>query len=553
MIPLPSGSPVPARPAVASPLRIRKNAALLMAVLLLALGACGGGNDGALPADGQMVPLATEAATTQDLPQPLATNPLPTRAEVVRAMRRVNENWIVNHAAPGDRGWARATYYEGDMAMHAAYPDPLYLGYALKWATTNNWSLYQGVTTRHADNQCAGQTYVDLYRLDPQPVRIAMIEANLDNMLATSVVNDWWWVDALQMAMPVFARFAVLRNDSAYSERMYRMYDWTKRGEGGGLYDAARGLWWRDASFIPQRAPNGQPVFWARGNGWAFAAHARTLEELDKRATPDPHRAEYVQTFQQMAAAIAALQQPSGFWAPNMLDATSPPGPETSGTAFFTYGLAWGINHGLLDAGTYLPVVDKGWRAMVNVAIDATGRLGYIQPVGVGPAATATAADNHDFGVGAFLLAGSEVLKLAPGATPATVSSSNAALGRPVTASSQQAGNEAPGAVDNDLTTRWSAEVYPQWLRVDLGSVKAVRGVEVVALAQRAYRFRVEVSSNDSTWTTAVDATSNSETAAFLERPFAAPVDARYVRLTVTGVAGNITPWTSIVEFRVLQ
>jgi hypothetical protein len=145
------------------------------------------------------------------------------------------------------------------------------------------------------------------------------------------------------------------------------------------------------------------------------------------------------------------------------------------------------------------------------------------------------------------------VLKLAPGATPAIVSSANAALTGMVTASSQQAGNEASGAIDNDLTTRWSAEVYPQWLKVDLGAVKPLRGVELVALAQRAYRFRVEVSSDNATWATAVDATSNTETAAFLERPFAATLNARYVRLTVTGVAGNATPWTSVVEFRVLQ
>lgn len=150
-------------------------------------------------------------------------------------------------------------------------------------------------------------------------------------------------------------------------------------------------------------------------------------------------------------------------------------------------------------------------------------------------------------------MAGSEVLKLAPRAMPALISSANVARAGTVTASSQQAGNEAAGAIDNDLTTRWSAEVYPQWLKVDLGSVKPVRGVEPVALAQRAYQFRVEVSSDNATWATAVDATSNTEAAAFLERPFTAPVDARYVRLTVTGVAGNATPWTSIVEFRVLQ
>ena len=509
------------------------------AAVALVLAGCGvAGDPAGAPTE---VPIAAAAA-----------NPLPSRSDVVAAMRRVNENWIVNHTDPGDADWARATYNEGNMGMVGAYPDPMYLGYALRWATANSWALIDGATTRNADHQCAAQTYVDLYRRDPQPVRIAMIQADLANMLATSVVNDWWWVDALQMAMPVFARFAVLRDDTRYADRMYQMYSWTKRSEGGGLYDTGRHLWWRDSSFLTRRAPNGQPVFWARGNGWVLAAHARAIDELDRRSVVDPHRDEYVQTFRDMAAALAALQRPTGFWSPNLLDPASPSGPETSGTALFTYALAWGVHHGLLDAATYLPIIDRSWRAMVNVAIDATGKLGYIQPVGVGPAGVATAADNYDFGVGAFLLAGGELLGLAPGDLPATVSSRNLALGGVATASAQQTGNEAAGAIDNDLTTRWSAQTFPQSLTVDLRAVKTASGVEIVALAQRAYRFRVEASTDRVSWTTAVDDPANTETAPFLLRPFAAPRPARYVRLTVTGVAGNVTPWVSIVELRVL-
>jgi rhamnogalacturonyl hydrolase YesR len=509
------------------------------AAVALALAGCGVAGD-------------PEGAPTEVRITAAAVNPLPSRSDVVAAMRRVNENWIVNHDDPGNADWARATYNEGNMGMVGAYPDPMYLGYALRWATANGWALIDGATTRNADHQCAGQTYVDAYRRDPQPVRIAMVEADLANMLATSAVNDWWWVDALQMAMPVFARVAVLRNDTRYADRMYQMYTWTKRSEGGGLYDTGHHLWWRDSSFLTQRAPNGQPVFWARGNGWVLAAHARVIDELDRRSVVDPHRDEYVQTFRDMAAALAALQQPTGFWPPNLLDPASPSGPETSGTALFTYGLAWGVHHGLLDPATYLPIIDRGWRAMVNVAIDATGKLGYTQPVGVGPAGVATAADNFDFGVGAFLLAGGELLSLAPGVLPATVSSRNLAPGGVATASAQQTGNEAAGAIDNDLTTRWSAQTFPQSLTVDLGAVKTASGVEIVALAQRAYRFRVEISTDSVSWTTAVNDPANTETAPFLSRPFAAPHPARYVRLTVTGVAGNVTPWVSIVEFRVL-
>ncbi len=478
---------------------------------------------------------------------------LPSKVDIVDTMRRVNENWIVNHIAAGDRGWARATYFEGNMALYDVYPDQVYLNYSLKWAENNDWSLYGGDATRNADNQCAGQTYIDLYRLDPQPERIEMITNNIDNMLKTDKIDDWWWVDALQMAMPVFSRLAVLNDDSTYSERMYDMYRWTKYNEGEiGLYNEDHHLWWRDSTFIDDRAPNGKNVYWARGNGWVFAAHVRTIQELDKRQFSDPHRQEYVQTFKDMAAALSLLQQSSGFWSANLLDPSFPGGPETSGTAFFTYGLAWGVNYGLLDPSTYLPVIAKGWNAMASVAIDETDRLGYIQPVGIGPSAPTSPSDNYDFGVGAFLMAASEVLKLASGPMPENISDLNLSLTASVSVSNQQTGNGATGAVDNDLTTRWSAETFPQWISLDLGSSQLIDGVEIVPLAQRAYHFTIDVSANGVQWNRVIDDSSNKEKGAFLRRYFTAQ-NARYVRVTIDGVEGNITSWVSLVELRVLQ
>lgn len=349
---------------------------------------------------------------------------MPSKEDVILAMRRANDYWIENHASPGDNGWARATYFEGNMAMYAAYPDEAYLDYALKWADGNTWGLSGGAATRNADNQYAGQTYIDLYRIDPVPMRIEMIESSISSMIAGDIINDWSWVDALQMAMPGFAKLAVLRNDTAYADRMYEMYNWTKRSEGNdGLYNTTDHLWWRDSTFKPPvAAANGKNVYWSRGNGWAIAAHVRVLEELDKLPVADSHRAEYVQTFQDMATALAALQQPDGFWYQNLLDPTDPAGPETSGTAFFTYALAWGVHHDLLPADTYLPVIARAWQALAATALGNDGKLGYIQPGGDRPTTTTTKDDYYDFGVGAFLLAGSEVLALATGPTPSPVS-----------------------------------------------------------------------------------------------------------------------------------
>ncbi len=180
------------------------------------------------------------------------------------------------------------------------------------------------------------------------------------------------------------------------------------------MYDPAAHLYYRDASFIypAKQTPNGKKVFWSRGNGWALAALARILRDLP---ATDPNRAEYVATFQEMSAALKAVQRPDGFWNMSLYDPHHYPGPETSGTALFVYGMAWGINNGLLSGTTYRPAVAKAWNAMVTTAVHPDGKLGYVQGIGLSPVPTrqVTYESTTDFGVGAFLLAGSEVFKLA--------------------------------------------------------------------------------------------------------------------------------------------
>lgn len=482
---------------------------------------------------------------------------LPTKTDVVLAMRRANDYWIENHVSPGGNDWARAVYFEGNTAMYAVYPDDAYLSYAVNWANSNNWGLIGGATTVIADNHCAGQTYIDLYRINPVPQRIEMIESSLASMQVSNTTNYWWWVDALQMAMPVFAKVAVLRNDIKYAERMYEIYNWTKYSQGtDGLYNKTDHLWWRDATFKPPvAAENGKNLYWSRGNGWAIAAHVRVIEEIDKLPVADPHRAEYVQTLQEMASALAAIQQPDGFWYQNLLDPTDPAGPETSGTAFFTYALAWGVNHHILPAHTYLPTIARAWHALAEVALGTDGRLGYIQPGAISPTRATTKNDHFDFGVGAFLLAGSEVLALANGPMPRLISDLNMAHGSAATASASQTGNEALYAVDNDLTTYWCAQGYPQWLELDLGEAHTIRGAELAPYKQRPYQFRIETkASQDAIWETVVDDTANRESSPFFQRMFDSR-EVRFVRLTITGIDSSaiFTDQICVDEFRVLE
>lgn len=343
---------------------------------------------------------------------------LPTKSDIISTMRLVDEHWMARNTTPGNNQWARAAYFTGHLDFYKIYPKQQYLDYALLWANNNNWSLNGGTGTRNADNQICGQIYIDLYEMDNKQDsdRIAAIKTSIDNMVNSTKQDDWWWVDALYMAMPVFTRLGVLYDDEAYFTKMYEIYLNTKVTR--SLYNTNEHLWYRDESFDPPYyTPGGEDSYWSRGNGWVIAAHVRVLQQLP---VDHPNRAEYIETFQQMAAALLPRQREDGFWNVSLDDPADFGGPETSGTSFFTYSLAWGINNGLLDSLTYAPAVIKAWNGLTNIAVQPTGFLGYVQGVGTNPSSSqpVTVGTTADFGVGAFLLAGTEVLKMADGEMP---------------------------------------------------------------------------------------------------------------------------------------
>lgn len=318
--------------------------------------------------------------------------------------------------------WTRATYYEGLMALYRIKPDEKFYEYAVQWAESHNWGpAYGGTTTRNADNQACGQTYIELYQIDPKPERIEKIKTVIDNMINSSKIDDWWWIDALHMAMPIFAKLGVVYNDTIYFNRMYEMYMHTKTVEGdSGLYNKIDHLWWRDKNFDPPHtSPNGEDTYWSRGNGWVLAALARILDVMPENA---PHRDEYIKTFKEMAEALVDVQREDGFWNVSLHDPNEYGGKEASGTAMFTFGLAWGINNGLLIDPVYEQAAIKGWYALANDALHENGFLGYVQSTGKQPSdgqpVTYDRAPNfEDYALGAFLLAGSEIYKIADNIT----------------------------------------------------------------------------------------------------------------------------------------
>lgn len=352
---------------------------------------------------------------------------LPDKKETLKTVTKVNDyfmkkyadyrtpSFVKNVTRPSNI-WTRGVYYEGLMALYSVYPRDDYYKYAVDWSNYHEWGFRNGTTTRNADDYCASQTYIDLYNICPDPERIRKVKANIDMLVNTPQVNDWWWIDAIQMGMPVFAKLGKLTGKQKYFDKMWDMYEYTRNKHGeNGMYNQKEGLWWRDQDFDPPyKEPNGKNCYWSRGNGWVYAALVRVLNEIP---TDEKHRADYINDFLTMSKAIKNCQRTDGFWNVSMHDESNFGGKETSGTALFVYGMAWGVRNGLLDRKEYLPVLLKAWNAMVKDAVHPNGFLGLVQGTGKEPKDSQPVTydkvpDFEDFGVGCFLLAGSEVYKL---------------------------------------------------------------------------------------------------------------------------------------------
>lgn len=351
---------------------------------------------------------------------------LPKKGFVVAPLRLANQYFMNKWPDPGktimtnierpSNIWTRGVYYEGLMALYSIDKQQKYYDYAVDWSAKHKWSMRSGVNTRNADDQTCGQTYIDLYMIDKKPERIQAIKASIDGMVKSEKRDDWNWIDALQMAMPVFVRLGAVYNDTSYFRKMYDLYSFSKYNHGGkGLYNAAEHLWWRDRAFVPPyKEPNGENCYWSRGNGWVVAALVRTLTLLPKS---DAHYSEYLQDYKDMCAALVPIRRADGFWNVSLRDSTHFGGKELSGTALFTYGFAWGVNNGVLDKKTYQPLVIKSWNALVKDCVHADGMLGYVQGTGKEPKDGQPVTYDHipdfeDYGLGCFLLAGSEVYKM---------------------------------------------------------------------------------------------------------------------------------------------
>jgi unsaturated rhamnogalacturonyl hydrolase len=306
------------------------------------------------------------------------------------------------------RIWTWSVLYTGFMAASDSLEDAKYRDAMRAMGESYHWGLRSKLP--NGDDQSIAQTYIELYMKDKKPEEIAAIKDALDAVLAAPRVElgtgkriEWWWCDALFMSPPVWARMYAVTGDKKYITYLDEEFAKTIQL----LYDPTLHLYSRDATYLSLKEKNGQKMFWSRGEGWVMGGLARTLEYLPK---DDPARAKYEQQLREMSAALAKVQGPDGLWRPGVLDPGAYPEPEISGSALMTFGMAWGINNGVLDRKTYEPVVAKAWAGMLK-HVYADGRLGDIQQTGAEPNLYKPSA-SYNYGVGGFLLAGSEIRQM---------------------------------------------------------------------------------------------------------------------------------------------
>ncbi|MBO9543462.1 glycoside hydrolase family 88 protein [Caulobacter sp.] len=310
------------------------------------------------------------------------------------------------------RGWIQGAFYVGLSAFAERTGDLTYAGAIWNHGDEEGWGL--GKRPLHADDHVIAQAWLWFYARDHNPAQIAPVKARFDAILADPPTADlkfidgteqqpcqvrWCWSDALFMAPPTWTALSAATKDPRYAAYGAKEF-WAATDY---LLDKDQSLYFRDSRFFERRDAQGRKIFWSRGNGWVYAGIVNILKTLPAN---HPDRPRYVALFRKMSARIAALQKPDGYWSVSLLAPEHSP-PESSGTAFFVYGLAWGVNQGLLKDPKYARSARLGWSALAR-AVQPDGRLGWVQQVGYAPDHV-EAGDTQLYGAGAFLLAASEV------------------------------------------------------------------------------------------------------------------------------------------------
>ena len=346
--------------------------------------------------------------------------PAISKSSIKSTLKKVADYQVQTPLTHTETDWTNGALYAGMVEWASIAGDEKYYNWLIEIGSRNNWTYNHRKDPRgryHADDYCVGQMYLELYRKFGKPEMLQPMRDYFDEILGNPSKLDlefnftdtywpterWSWCDALFMGPTVWAKMAAITGEQKYLDFMFDEYKATT----DYLFNRENHLYFRDSRFMSKKEANGQPVFWGRGNGWVFAGLPVIIREL-----PDDYRnkAWFVNLYKEMAAKIVSVQDEKGYWHASLLDPDSYPNPEMSATGFFVYGLAWGINNRYLDKKTYMPSVLKAWKSMTD-AVWPDGKVGWIQPIGEDPR-NVTREMTEVYGVGGFLMAGTEVYKM---------------------------------------------------------------------------------------------------------------------------------------------
>jgi len=338
------------------------------------------------------------------------------KAKSVKKIMEKVANWQLNTwEEKGSKyrwnDWTNAAGFTGLMALTNISNKKQYVKILMEKSDSLGWET--GPRRFNADDYCIGQTFSLLFAKYKDENMIANFRWLADSIAAAphteslewknNISNrEWAWCDALFMGPTALSYLSTVTGEQKYLDIAVKL--WWKTTD--YLYDSAEHLYSRDGSYLNKKEKNGAKVFWSRGNGWVFAGLVRVLDNMPENY---PGRIRFVNLYKDMAAKVASIQQPDGSWHASLLDPASYPIKEMSGTGFYCYGLMWGINNGLLDKNEYWPVIEKAWQVLTS-SVHEDGMLGYIQPIGAAPDKV-DANSTEIYGVGSFLLAGSELYK----------------------------------------------------------------------------------------------------------------------------------------------
>ncbi len=305
-----------------------------------------------------------------------------------------------------DRNWERATYYTGVMAFYNATEDKEILDQSIKWSDSHNWEIGNEIMFPANRFTCV-QTYLEIFFHTGDTTQIEKARVYMDaeiKQTEPAYLRGWYYIDALYVGPPAFVMMSKATGENKYADYINPVF-WEIADQ---LYDSTIGLFYRDSKArFNEQSENDKRVLWSRGNGWVMAALPRMMIYLQK---DNPYYNRYKDLLISMAKVLKDRQGEDGFWRVNLDDCDEFPMPESSGTAFFTYAIAWGINNGILDPEIYKPVIQKSWNGLCSI-VDEEGKVGWGQKVGRCPAKVKK-EDTGEYVSGAFLLAGSEILKL---------------------------------------------------------------------------------------------------------------------------------------------